>query len=166
MKIQDFKIHSQDRLDVLLADCVEELFRCRRQDPVYWGLVSAAILDPDGNIVHGVNHLTKQGTRKHAERVAIENYEKKHGQVPAGSIIVTTLSPCSDDMSERWGESCTDLINNSHVKKVYSGWKDPYESDTDQYRHKKFTVRVTKNPRLLELCRDIGKIIIDKSKNS
>lgn len=156
MKILDFKIHSEERLDVLLADCIELLFQRRRENPEYWGLVSAAIMDPDEVIVFGVNHITKDGTRKHAERVAIENYENRFGTVPPGSIIVTTLSPCSDDMSERWGDSCTELINHSDIRKVYAGYEDSQQVDTDRYRHKRFRVKVTENPRLRELCQRIS----------
>jgi pyrimidine deaminase RibD-like protein len=160
MRFDDFKIHSQERLDVLLADCVEELFRRRQKDPEYWGLVSAAIMDPEDTIVFGVNHMTDAGTRKHAERVAIENYEDRFGPIPDGCIIVTTLSPCSAPMSERWGQSCTAMLNNSRIKKVYAGWADPGETDTDEYRHKRFRVEVTKNPKLHLLCQKIGLLAI------
>lgn len=160
MRYQDFKIHSQQRLDVLLADCIAELFKRRQEDPEYWGLVSAAIMDPDDQIVFGVNHITEAGTRKHAERVAIENYEDKFGPIPDGCIIVTTLSPCSSPMKNRWGESCTEMIDNSRIKKVYAGWADPHETDTDEYRHKKFNVNITKNSKLRNLCKKIGILAI------
>jgi pyrimidine deaminase RibD-like protein len=161
MKILDFKIHSEERLDVLLADCIELLFQRQRENPEYWGLVSAAIMDPDDVIVFGVNHVTKDGTRKHAERVAMENYQDKFGRIPPGCIIVTTLSPCSsDDMKERWGESCTLMLDRSPISKVYAGWADPTQIDTDHYRHKRFRVKSTKNPKLRELCKKIGEIII------
>ena len=166
MRIHDFKIHSTDRLDRILADCIEELFRRRAEDPEYWGLVAAAVLDPDNIVVYGVNHMTDRGTRKHAERVAIENYEDRFGTVPAGSIIVTTLSPCSEDMSERWGDSCTEMINDSDIRKVYAGCEDRPQVDTDRYRHKRFRVKVTENPRLRKLCQRIAKPITDQSKNT
>jgi pyrimidine deaminase RibD-like protein len=156
MKTSDFTIHSTDKLDVLLSDCVSLLLKKRSEDPEYWGMVSAAIHDPDNNIVFGVNHLTPDGTRKHAERVAMENYTKRYGKIPSGCIIVTTLSPCSDDMPERWHESCTELLNNSPIKKVYAGYSDPSQGESQAYKHKQFHLQITKNKKLNQLCRMIG----------
>lgn len=160
MKRSDFIIHSTPRLDVLLSDCVSLLFANKRENPDYWGLVSAAVMDPNDNVAFGVNHMTGDGTRKHAERVAIENYENKYGPLPAGCIIVTTLSPCSDPMESRWGESCTEMLNNSPVRKVYAGWRDPSEGNSEHYQHKKFHLMITKNKKLNELCELIGRLAI------
>jgi pyrimidine deaminase RibD-like protein len=118
MKSQDFKIHSTDKLDLLLVRCCELIFDYYQRDPEYWGKVAACVLDPDNNAVFGINHYTDEGTRKHGERVAIENYERKYGQIPEGSIIVTTLSPCSLAIADRYQESCTDLLADKGVHKV------------------------------------------------
>ena len=85
----------------------------------------------------------------HAEREAIRAYENKYGPPPAGSIIITTLTPCSDEMNDRYGDDCTDLINNSNIKKVYCGYKDPSQDN----QHNNFNEEVTDNKKIQELCK-------------
>jgi pyrimidine deaminase RibD-like protein len=157
MKTSDFEIRNTDKLDVLLGDCIEQLFKKQHQDSEHWGLVAAAILDPDNRVVFGVNHITPEGTRKHAERVAIENYTERWGKIPPGCVMVTTLSPCSEYLDERWGESCTELINNSPIKKVYAGWSN-VDGDDPAIKRKRFHLKTTRNKKLFQLCGMIGKL--------
>jgi hypothetical protein len=91
----------------------------------------------------------KDGTRKHAERVAIDKYKKSIGEIPAGSIVVTTCSPCNSPMEERHGESCKDLLNSVGIHKVYAGYQDPTQHD-DQDAD--FRVYVTENDQLWGKC--------------
>jgi pyrimidine deaminase RibD-like protein len=156
MYISDFRIHSTDKLDALLANCAERVLSKQQEDSEYWGWVGACILDPEDRVVYGVNYKTSDGTRCHAERAAIQNYNKKYGDVPSGSIIITTLSPCSTDMDERYGESCTDLVNDSSVRKVYCGYEDPTQTDSDTYLHKQFHTRTTRNKKLHQLCKKLA----------
>jgi len=94
--------------------------------------VAACIIDPDNRIVAKTSK-DKHGRWIHAENNAIDTYENKYGEVPEGSIIVTTLSPCNeyDDRTsdERFGESCTDYINSKGIKKVYCGYMDPTQDN-------------------------------------
>lgn len=166
MRLLEFARSKKHRLDTVLADCLELLFEKQLENPRYWGLVAAAVVDPEDTVVFGVNHLTKDGTRKHAERVAIENYEEKFGPIPEGSRVVTTLSPCAQYMAERWGPSCTKMLDDSVIKQVYTGYLQPSQTDTDDYRHKEFHVEVTRNSGLQKICQTIGQIIDNKSKNS
>ena len=159
MKITEITNKTQQQYDVVLADCVEKLLNKQKEDSEYWGLVAAAVIDSEENIVFGVNHLTKSGKRKHAERVAIENYEQNVGPVPENSVIITTLSPCAQDMSERWGESCTRMIDKGNIRQVYVGYLQSSQTDTDVYRHKKFKVIETSNPILLKICKTLCQII-------
>ena len=156
MRASDFKIHSTDKLDVLLAKCVDRVLRGQQKDSDYWGMVGACVLDSNNRVVYGVNYLTEAGTRCHAERAAINNYRKKYGEIPQGSIIITTLSPCSEPMSERWGDSCTHLVNSSGVHKVYCGYEDPTQDNSYAYKHKHFHTRVTRNQKLHQLCKDMA----------
>lgn len=158
----NFKITNTPKLDRLLVRCLELLLKKRKERPEYWGLVAACVLDTDNRAVFGVNHITKSGTRKHAERVAIERYEKKYGPVPAGSIIITTLSPCSASMSERWGDSCTSVINDTSVGKVYCGYEDPTQSDNQNYLRKQFHTKTTRNKHIRALCKQIADSFLDK----
>ena len=117
--------------------------------PDHYGMVAACVVDPDNQIVYGINEPDETEHRVHAERVAIDRYHELYGEIPSGSIIITTLSPCSQDMAERHGDSCTQLINQSGIGKVYCGYMDPTQ-DTDPAE---FNLEATKHPKIAELCR-------------
>lgn len=153
VKPQDFQIHSHDKLDSILLDLCEMIIQGQKNDPEYYGMVAASILDKDNHRVDAVNYMRTGGKRSHAERAAIEKYNKMYGPVPEGCIIITTLSPCSDHMDERYGESCTDLIDNIGVHKVYCGYSDPTQINSQAYMHKKFHSETTKNKKIRELCK-------------
>lgn len=161
MKISDFVIHSTDKLDMLLSKCCEQVLEKQKEDKDYWGMVGACVLDTSNRLVFGVNHLLDDGTRSHAERSAIDNYNEKYGSIPQGSIILTTLSPCSEPLAERHGESCTELINYNGVHKVYCGYCDPQQADSEVYKHKKFHVQETRNEKLKELCKKFASTFLD-----
>ena len=138
------------RLDAILVDLCAGIIRHKKQDSERYGLVAAAVVDPDNNVVYGINNLQSTGKRVHAERAALENYKNKHGAVPEGSIIVTTLSPCTEPMADREGISCTELIDSTPVRRVYAGYRDPSQ---DHLAHDDFDVVVTNNSKLEQLCR-------------
>jgi pyrimidine deaminase RibD-like protein len=157
MKLTDFQIHSHKKLDNILIKLCEMIVEGQKKDSDYYGYVGSCILDPDNNTVYAVNYYNDGYTRVHAERAAIEKYEAKHGKVPQGSICITTLSPCStyhNEMADkREGSSCTDLINHSNIRKVYCGYVDPTENDTEAYKHKKYHIEETRNEKIRELCK-------------
>lgn len=111
------------------------------------GWVAAAVLDPNNNCVAAVNYALPSGKRVHGERAAIDAYLRRFGDIPSGSTVITTLSPCSEDMEERYSESCTDLLEQHGIKKVYAGYQDPTQEDDAN-----FNVTITNNPRVKELC--------------
>jgi pyrimidine deaminase RibD-like protein len=157
MKTSDFEIHNYKKLDKILLKLCEMVIDKHHGNPKLDGLVGAAVLDPNNNIVTGIS--TKSGDKWiHAEREALGKYESKYGEVPKGSIIVTTLSPCNDVMGNRYSKSCTDLINNSPVKKVYCGYIDPTQTN-DQ---RKFTQLESSNKSVRELCKKISNIFLEK----
>jgi pyrimidine deaminase RibD-like protein len=149
----DYEIHSRDKLDKILIELCDLMIKDQKIDPKKYGMVASCVLDPDNNKILCVNEDAGDGTRRHAERVAIDSYVEKYGEIPEGSIIITTLSPCNEDDTEmaagRYGESCTDLINNSNVRKVYCGYKDPTQ-DND---HEKYTLEETSNSGIKNLCK-------------
>jgi len=157
VRASDFEIHNYTKLDKILLKLCEMVIDEHHSEPKLDGLVGAAVLDPKNNIVTGIS--TKSGDKWiHAEREALSKYESKYGEVPEGSIIVTTLSPCNDKMDNRYSESCTDLINNSPVKKVYCGYIDPTQTN-DQ---RKFTQLESGNKSVRELCKKISNIFLEK----
>lgn len=152
MKSSDFIIHSPEKLDRLLTECCERVLDLQKRDPEYWGMVGSCVLDMNNHVVFGVNHSVGGGKRDHAEVVAIKNYIKRYGNPPQGGIIITTLSPCSEDIDQPNHRNCTEYINSLPIKKVYCGYMDPSQRDSEVYRRKRFHLRETHNIRLRELC--------------
>ena len=152
----DYTIHNREKLDRILVELCQHIIQGQQHDPVKYGMVAACVLDPKNRKVLSVNEAAEDGTRKHAERVAIERYVEKYGDIPTGSIILTTLSPCNEDDTEmaagRFGESCTDLINNSNVKKVYCGYMDPSQHND----HTEYTLEDTGNDDIQRLCKQFA----------
>ena len=128
MLLSDFRIKNLDKLDNILVDLCSQIVQGKR-DHTDLGMVAAAVLDPDDNCVSAINYPAEDGSRVHAERAAMDAYLEQFGDIPPGSIIITTLSPCTEDMPDRHGESCTDLINQSGVHKVYAGYADPSQDE-------------------------------------
>ena len=164
----DYEIHNLTKLDGILVKLCKMLIDYRKKDREYYGMVAAAVLDPDNNLVAKVN-FPREGLRVHAERAAMEEYVKKYGDIPEGSIILTTLSPCSElhdvTADNRYGESCTKLINDSIVRKVYCGYMDPSQGD-DQHEERDFTLQETNNGDIRELCKKFADTFLkDKKAN-
>ena len=150
MKLSDFRIENQEKLDGILVRLCEMVIQGQQTNPDRYGMVAAAVLDPDNRLVMALNHA--QGRKDvHGERAAIDKYRQQYGDVPAGSIIITTCSPCTEPMPERVGDSCRDLINSTPVHKVYAGYRDP--SQQTGPGDKTYHLQITKNKRIQELCK-------------
>jgi pyrimidine deaminase RibD-like protein len=149
----DYKIHNRPKLDQILVELCHQVIKGKQDNPMKYGMVAACVLDPDNRKVIGVNEAAKDGTRRHAERVAMDRYEEQYGEILEGSIIITTLSPCNEDgtemADERYGESCTDIINDSKVRKVYCGYIDPSQDN----EHNEYTLEETSNQDIKKLCK-------------
>jgi len=147
-------------LDEYLVKLCDLIIQGQHKDPDYYGYVAAAILDPDGNYVQSIN-IPRQGKRVHAERAAIEKYQKQYGEIPNDSIIITTLSPCDEKndetADERWGESCSDLINHLGIREVYCGYRDP----SQVVRHNHYRETVTDNAKIRKLCKQFASTFLD-----
>ena len=156
MKIQDIERrptqHSEDR-DWILADLCEMVIRGQQSDPNHWGMVAAAVVDPQGRVVPGINYVkNSQGQRVHAERAAVDAYTAKYGSLPPGSTVITTLSPCSEPMDERYGESCEQLLSDLGIEDVYCGYQDPTQNSG---------YAVTKNAKIQALCGAFAHTFLD-----
>lgn len=150
---KDYTIYNHQKLDQYLVNLCKLIINGKNTDPDQYGMVAACVLDPDNNVVYGINSAAEHGQRQHAERVAMNRYEDQYGEIPKGSIIITTLSPCNEYgthmADERYGESCTDIINNSMVRKVYCGYQDPSQDN----EHNEYTLEQTSNSDVKELCK-------------
>jgi pyrimidine deaminase RibD-like protein len=153
MKISDFQIVNHDKLDNILVRLCELVIDGQRRDPELYGMVAAAVLDTDNNCVAALNYQTDHGN-VHGERAAIEAYNKRFGEIPEGSIILTTCSPCTEPMPGRAGDSCQDLISSTPVHKVYAGYRDP--SQQTQVGNKTYHLQITRNKKIQALCKDFA----------
>ena len=150
MRASDFRIENHDKLDSILVRLCEMVIQGQQRDPDRYGMVAAAVLDPEEHLVMALNHA--QGDKDvHGERAAIRKYNKLYGEIPQGSIIITTCSPCTEPMPEREGASCRDLISSTPVHKVYAGYRDP--SQQTGPGDKTYHLQITKNKRIQELCK-------------
>ena len=162
MRLTEFQTVDINKLDDYLAKLCSMIKRGQTERPEYYGMVAAGILTPKGRWVAKLNY-PKGKLRVHAERAAIEEYTKYHGKIPEGSIIVTTLSPCNETDDEtadtRQGVSCTDLINQSGITKVYCGYKDP----TQDNEHGDYKEVFTKNKQLRTMCKDFADTFLEEN---
>jgi pyrimidine deaminase RibD-like protein len=142
---------SRDKLDDLLSDLCEKVIKGQKEAPAFYGMVAAAVIDPTGHVATGVNYLYGN-ERIHAERVAIDNYEKKYGELPPDCIIVTTLSPCNQDTGDIKEITCTEVLNNKNIKIAYCGYKDP----TQHRDNNDFKILITKNEKLEKMCKELA----------
>jgi len=149
---ENSEVVNYKKLDRFVIQCVERVIQAKKKDLDYYGMVGACVIDPEQRAVFGVNHRDQAGKRIHAERAAIMNYHGKYGAVPEGSIIISTLSPCNEPMDERHGVSCTDLINQSNVKKVYCGYIDP----TQDSNQRLFGQVESSNPDVRKICKTLA----------
>jgi pyrimidine deaminase RibD-like protein len=148
MRASDFEVRNHDKLDGILTELCSLVIQGQQKDQDL-GMVAAAVLDPDNNCVVGINYPAKDGRRVHAERAAIDSYHARFGEIPEGSIILTTCSPCTQDMEEREGVNCSDLIDEVGVHKVYAGYQDP----TQEPGRKQYHLEITRNPKIEKLCK-------------
>ena len=157
MRATDFEIRNYNKLDSILAELCELVIAGQQRDSDRYGMVAAAVLDPENNCVASTSY-NEDGKWVHAERAAIDAYHRRGGRIPAGSIIITTCSPCSEKMDDRYSESCTDLINDTGVDLVYAGYEDPTQHESQA----KFKVEVSNNPKIHELCHVFASTFMDK----
>lgn len=152
MILNDFTIpktkFSNEQLDSVLVELCDIVIKGQQDNPDFNGMVAAAVIDPAGKIVTGLNYL--YGARRvHGERAAIDKYEAEYGELPRGSIVVTTCSPCSCEFDDnREGPSCSELLNRKGVKLAYCGFNDPTQKNT----HDRFVTIITENSKLKHLC--------------
>jgi pyrimidine deaminase RibD-like protein len=161
MKISDFQISNHRKLDDILVRLCEMVVEGQKKTKYNLGVVAAAVLDPDNNCVVGINYPTRDGKRVHGERAAIDSYEARFGTIPAGSIIITTCSPCTQPMAERSGINCSDLVDQVGVHKVYAGYKNP----TQDFDSKRYHIEITRNKKIQALCKAFADTFLDENLN-
>jgi pyrimidine deaminase RibD-like protein len=148
---------SREQLDGLLADLCGMIIDGQKDNSDFYGMVAAAVIDPMGRVATGVNYLYGN-ERIHAERAAVDNYEREYGELPPGSVVVTTLSPCNQDTGDVKETTCTSELNDKHVKLAYCGYRDPSQHD----EHNDFNIVITENGKLRHLCKKFADTFLKK----
>jgi pyrimidine deaminase RibD-like protein/GNAT superfamily N-acetyltransferase len=144
------KLH---KLDSVLEKCIEMIRRGQESNPEKYGRVAACLIDNKNNHTYAINLPGPDGTRRHAEHVAIDTHLERYGRIGPNAIMVTTLSPCVHHTDERDGESCTDLLSDYGIEKCYAGWQDPTQHPAVDYP---FNLQITNNTDIFNTCRDIA----------
>jgi len=160
----DYEIRNLKKLDSILVKLCEMIIEGQKNNSDFQGMVAAAVLDPDNNIVAATSTY-EDGLWVHAEKNAMEAYDQEYGDIPEGSILLTTCSPCDENndktAEQRHGDSCTDLINNSIVRKVYCGYMDPSQGD-DEHEEREFTLQETNNSHIRSLCEKFADTFLEE----
>jgi len=139
--------HHSELYDQILTILCDMIDYQSIHNPEKYGEVGAAIVDPDSRIVVGLS-TASNGKWRHAEYTAIVAYNKKYGEIPPGSVIITTCSPCSARMPDRYGASCTHRINQQPIPLVYCGFEDP----TQLTHLHNFKLVITQNTHIHDRC--------------
>jgi len=82
-------------------------------------------------------------------------------QIQVLYIVITTLSPCNKHMDERYGDSCSHLLNHTGITKVYCGYIDPtqYQGAKDR---RLYNLMETQNHSIRDLCERFAATFLDK----
>jgi len=148
--------HYSELYDQILTVLCDMIDYQNTHNPKKYGEVGAAIVDPDSRIVVGFS-TSSNGKWRHAEYNAIVAYNKKYGAIPAGSVVITTCSPCSARMPDRHGVSCTHRINEQPIPLVYCGFEDP-----TQHTHlHNFKMVITQNTHIHDRCKKHAQRFLD-----
>jgi len=168
MIVQEILTHQSNDttdLDRTLVELCDLILSAQRQNPDHYGLVAACVVDNQGNRVTGINHVVDSGQRIHAERDAVRNYEQTHGKLPDGCLMITTLSPCTEHTGEmaqeRAGISCSELMDELNIHRVYCGYLDPTQDIHTQ--HNNFDCVETQNEKIQQVCREIADCFLEES---
>jgi len=155
----DYEIRNYHKLDKYLAELCDLVEKGQRSGKDF-GMVAAGILPLKGDYMARLNRPGADGKRVHAEHAVIEDFRKKYGEIPEGSVLITTLSPCNKHMDEREGPACADVVNAAGIKKVYCGFLDPtQEIGGNDHRH--YNLMETQNKTLRSRCQAFADTFLD-----
>ena len=155
----DYEVRNYHKLDKYLSELCDLVERGQDSGKDF-GMVAAGILPLKGDYMARLNRPGKNG-RIHAEHAVIEDFIKKYGSIPEGSVIITTLSPCNTAMDERDGPSCADLLNEHGIQKVYCGYIDPTQHDGAE-DNREYNLIETQNKDLRSRCETFADTFLDK----
>jgi pyrimidine deaminase RibD-like protein len=147
----DYEIRNYHKLDKLLEGLCDLVDKGQHANKNY-GMVAAGILSLKYPYMARLNR-PGDGGRIHAEQAVITDFINKYGEIPEGTVMLTTLSPCNKHMDERDGPSCASLCDKYGIKKVYCGFIDPtQEKGEEDHRH--YNLMETQNADIRARCQE------------
>jgi pyrimidine deaminase RibD-like protein/FMN phosphatase YigB (HAD superfamily) len=152
----DYEIRNYHKLDKYLAELCDLVERGQASDKDF-GMVAAGILPLKGKYMARLNRPGHDGKRVHAEHAVIEDFIKKYGEIPEGTVLLTTLSPCTKHLEERDGPSCSSLVEQHGIQKVYCGYIDP----TQEADHRDYNLLETSNDSIRTKCKEFADTFLD-----
>jgi len=76
-------------------------------------------------------------------------------KLPLGCEMITTLEPCTQFMPTRSGCSCSELIQQHRIDRVYCGARDPWHYVDGKPPFHPFKLIMTNNQAALERCQQL-----------
>ena len=155
----NYEIRNYHKLDKYLTELCQLVERGQQSNKDY-GMVAAGVLSLKHPWLARLNRPGKHG-RIHAEHAAILDFKSKYGEIPEGTVLITTLSPCNKHMDERDGPACADLINEHGIQKVYCGYIDPTQHDGAE-DNREYNLVETQNKKLRGRCEEFADTFLGK----
>jgi pyrimidine deaminase RibD-like protein len=149
----DYEIHNYHKLDKLLEGLCDLVDKGQHANGDF-GLVGAGLLSLKYPYMARLNRPGDDG-RIHAEHAVFIDFINKYGEIPKGTVLLTTLSPCNKPMDERDGPSCADLTDKYGIKKVYCGLIDPTQNKGENDR-RQYNLMETQNPEIRKRCEEFA----------
>jgi len=157
----DYELRNYHKLDKYLSELCD-LVEKGQQSGKDFGMVAAGILPLKGSYMARLNRPGKDGKRIHAEHAVLQDFIAKYGQVPEGTVLLTTLSPCTKELDERDGPSCSSLVEKYGIKKVYCGYMDPTQVDDER----DYNIIETSNDEIRSKCKAFADTFLDDVEES
>lgn len=139
-------------LDDRALDAAIHAVQCQWSSPLS-GIVGAAALLPDGDLIAAASRIAGASIFSHAEAELLHRIDKagKLRDLP-GARMATTLSPCLKSSKSRQGRACAERLVACNVSEIYVGHIDPTQPPLDEYRRIGLRVVLTGDERLRMIC--------------
>lgn len=117
------------------------------------GIVGAAALLPDGELVAAASRVAGPALFAHAEAELLNRIDEagRLNDLPAARIA-STLSPCLRGSRSRQGRACAERLVAHDIAEIVVGHIDPTQPPLDEYRRIGLSVILTGNERLRLIC--------------
>ena len=152
----NYEIRNYHKLDKYLTELCALVERGQQSNKDY-GMVGAGLLTLKHPYMSRLNRPGSDGKRIHAEHAVLQDFLNKYGTISEGTVLLTTLSPCTKHMDERDGPSCSSLVEQYGIKKVYCGYMDPTQVN-DQ---RDYNLMETSNDEIRSKCKEFADTFLD-----